>query len=205
LSKPKIQLRNITDFLQDSKMNLILGDLNLDYEKRRENSYQNRKIYDKWLEAITAFDFIQVVKEPTWERIHSNNVKTSILDHVYVDDMSAVETITVDKQPISNHSLVYVTSSGKEKKIKFSDIEYQCWKNYCAETLKTELKKIDFYNVSKGSAQQICNKLDHELGKIVDLLTPIVCKTVRNDRFEPSFITTAKKKLKNLQKKAKKK
>jgi hypothetical protein len=28
--------------------------------------------------------------------------------------------------------------------------------------------------VSKGSAQQICNKLDHELGKIVDLLTPIV-------------------------------
>ena len=91
------QLRNVTDFLQDSKVNIILGDLNLDYEKKRENSYQNRKIYDKWLEAITAFDFIQVVKEPTWERIHSNNVKTSILDHVYVDDMSAVETITVDK------------------------------------------------------------------------------------------------------------
>ena len=105
-------------------MNLILGDLNLDYEKRRENSYQNRKIYDKWLEAITAFDFIQVVKEPTWERIHSNNVKTSILDHVYVDDMSAVETITVDKQPISNHFLVYITSSGKEKRTKFSEIEY---------------------------------------------------------------------------------
>ena len=87
--------------------------------------------------------------------------------------MSAVDTITVDKQPISNQSLVYVTSSGKEKKTKFSDIEYQCWKNYCAETLKTELKKIDFYNVSKGSAQQICNKLDIELGKIVDFLGPV--------------------------------
>jgi hypothetical protein len=45
-------------------MNLSLGDLNLDYEKRRENSYQHRKIYDEWFEAITAFDFIQVVKEP---------------------------------------------------------------------------------------------------------------------------------------------
>ena len=74
LSKAKIQLKNVTDFLQDSKVNLILGDLNLDYEKRRENSYQNRKIYDKWLEAITAFDFIQVVKEPMWERIPNNNV-----------------------------------------------------------------------------------------------------------------------------------
>ena len=67
-------LRNVTDFLQDYKVNLILGDLNLDYEKRRENSYQHRRIYDEWLEAITAFDLIQIVKEPTWERIYNNNV-----------------------------------------------------------------------------------------------------------------------------------
>jgi hypothetical protein len=40
----------------------------------------------------------------------------------------------------------------------------------------------------------------------VDLLTPIMCKTVKNDRFVPSFITAEKKKrLKNLQKKAKRK
>ncbi len=57
----------------------------------------------------------------------------------------------------------------------------------------------------KGSAQQILNKLDHQLGKIVDLLKPIVCRTVRNDRFEPSFITNKKKKVKNLHKKAKNK
>jgi ArsR family metal-binding transcriptional regulator len=54
--------------------------------------------------------------------------------------------------------------------------------------------------VSKGSAQQICNKLDHELGKILDLLTPIVYKTVRNDKFEPIFIKL-KKNLKTLLKK----
>ena len=47
LSKAKIQLRNITDFLQDFKVNLFLSDLNLDYEKRRENSYQHTKIYDE--------------------------------------------------------------------------------------------------------------------------------------------------------------
>jgi len=69
-SKAKIQLRNITDFPQDSYMNQFLRDIN-----------------------------------------HNNNVQTSILDHVYVDDMSAVETIIVVKQLISDHSLVYVTSS----------------------------------------------------------------------------------------------
>jgi len=30
---------------------------------------------------------------------------TNILDHVFVDDMSAVKTIIVDKQPIGNHFL----------------------------------------------------------------------------------------------------
>jgi exonuclease III len=60
-SKAKIQLRNITDFLQDTKSNLNLSDLNIDFGKRRKNCYQLRKIYDEWLEAITAFDFIQVV------------------------------------------------------------------------------------------------------------------------------------------------
>jgi hypothetical protein len=58
-----------------------------------------------------------------------------------------METITVDKQPNSNHSLVYVTSSGKEKSTKFSDIKYQCWKNYSHETLKTELKKIFIFHL----------------------------------------------------------
>ena len=84
-SKAKIQLRNITDFPQDSYMNQFLGDIN-----------------------------------------HNNNVQTSILNHVYVDDMSAVETITVEKKLISNHSLVYVTSSEKEKRTEFSEIKYQC-------------------------------------------------------------------------------
>ena len=55
----------------------------------------------------------------------------SILDHVYVNDMSAVETKTVEKQPISDHSLVCVTRGGKEKRTKFSET--------CAE--RTILKK----------------------------------------------------------------
>jgi hypothetical protein len=39
LSKAKIQLRNVTYFLQDFKKNPILDDLNLNYEQKRENSY----------------------------------------------------------------------------------------------------------------------------------------------------------------------
>ncbi len=107
--------------------------------------------------------------------------------------MSAVETITVEKQPISDHSLVCVTSIEKKKRTKISEIEYQCWRHNSHQKLKEELKKIDFYILSIGIAQQICNKLEHELGNVVDLLTPIVCKTVRIDKFEPDFMTAEKK------------
>jgi hypothetical protein len=65
LSQAKIQLKRITNFLQDSAVNVIVGDFNLDYEKRRENSYQHRKVCNKLLEALTAFDFIQIVKKLT--------------------------------------------------------------------------------------------------------------------------------------------
>jgi hypothetical protein len=41
LSQAKIQLRNITNFLQDSLVNLIWGDLNLNYGKRKENNYSS--------------------------------------------------------------------------------------------------------------------------------------------------------------------
>jgi len=59
--------------------------------------------------------------------------------------------------------------------------------------LKEELKQIDYLTVSIGSVQQICSNLYHELGKIVDLFSPIVCITVRNNKFQPSFITVEKK------------
>jgi hypothetical protein len=80
-------------------MDQNLGNFNLDYEKKQ-------KIYDKWLKTFTALDFIQVVKETTWEKIHNNNnVQSSFLDHVFVDDLTALETITVDKQPIGYYSI----------------------------------------------------------------------------------------------------
>ena len=77
-------------------------------------------------------------------------------------------------------------------------MEYQYWKNYSQETLKTELQKIDLTSDLTGSAQQIGKKLDHVLGKVMDLLTPVLTKKVRCDKYEPSFVTAEKKELKKI-------
>ena len=46
-----------------------------------------------------------------------------------------------------------------------------------------KLFQTNFEKISTGSAQQ----LDHAFGKVLDLFAPIVTKTVRVDRFEPSY------------------
>ena len=42
-------------------------------------------------------------------------VQTSILDHIFLDDINVVENLSVEKQPVSNHSLVYLTSTGDKR------------------------------------------------------------------------------------------
>jgi hypothetical protein len=42
-SQSKIQLENITDFLQDSAVNLIVGDFNLNYEKKEKTTTSTEK------------------------------------------------------------------------------------------------------------------------------------------------------------------
>ena len=109
----KLQIKQITDFLSDGSTKIILGDFNLDYEKRNVHNYANRRIYDELLEAVTAFDLVQLVKEKTWARVYNNNdVRMSTLDHVYTNNIEGVETVTVLKQEISDHSLVMIETVG---------------------------------------------------------------------------------------------
>ncbi len=111
--------------------------------KKIENSYRHRQILNS-LKLLQLYISIQVVQESKCEWIYSNSVGTSILYQVYVDDINVVETITIEKQPISDYSLVCVISNEKVKGIKFSEIESQCKKNYSKQKLKWELENIDF-------------------------------------------------------------
>ena len=86
----KNQLKQITDFVDDSKKLMLLGDFNLDFNKAATQNYTNRRIYDELLEMTNAFDLDQFVKEVTWSRLYNGLVRESILDHVYVGDSTVI-------------------------------------------------------------------------------------------------------------------
>ncbi len=62
---------------------------------------------------VEAFDLKQIINEVTWERLHANELRTSILDHIYTNNLEAVNQVFVKKQETSDHSLILIETEGR--------------------------------------------------------------------------------------------
>ena len=171
------------------------------------HNYANRRIYDELLEAVTAFDLVQLVKEKTWARVYNNNdVRMSTLDHVYTNNIEGVETVTVLKQEISDHSLVMIETVGLVRERVKEYFTYVCWKNYSKEALLELIAKADTRSMEDKSAQVIADELDQLFGEICDVLLPVKVVIKRNNELIYSLkVIQMKRKLKNMYKRVKKK
>jgi hypothetical protein len=200
----KEMVKEVSDFVDENKTCIILGDLNLDYAKKNSPDYRNRAIYDEWLEMVEAFDLKQIINEVTWERLHANELRTSILDHIYTNNLEAVNQVFVEKQETSDHSLILIETEGRVSiNRKYKTLRYQNWRRYSKESLLVALRRESLGFNSEATAQQICDELDKVLGKIVDELTPTEEKQIRINATIPTHIQAKKRKLRNLHKKAK--
>jgi len=108
--------------------------------------YCHRAIYDEWLEMTVVFDLNQMVNEITWERLHNNELRSSIIDHVNTNNLESIKEVIVEKQEVSDHSLICVKTEGKLVTKKFQTMNYQNWKKYSKENLLKILqqKKFDY-------------------------------------------------------------
>ena len=200
----KDQLKTITDFIQDGKSIVMIGDFNLDYNKKDTSNYPQRRIYDELLETVTAFDFTQIIEEETWMRVYQGVVRSSILDHVYTNNLELIEHISIDKQVISDHCSVTITLCGLLREENENYYTYTCWKNYSQAKVAQELQKYDFGPVENKSAQVIADYLDHVIGTICDTL--LVVKTSKKKTSQKQYsqnVISMKEKLKNMFKRAK--
>ncbi len=153
---------------------------------------------------VEAFDLKQVVEEVTWERLHANEIRMSILDHIYANNQEVVKQVLVEKQETSDHSLILVEAEGTSSQSrKYTTLKYQNWIKYSKESLLAALQRESLGYNQGATAQQICDKLDKILGKAVDELTPTEERKIRINGTIPSHIQIKKRKLRNLHKRAK--
>ena len=79
---------------------VILVEFNLDFEKIYDDTYAHKNLFADFDDVLSDFNLIQVVDFVTWSRMFGTNVRSSVLDHVYVKDPVIIKKIFAVKNEI---------------------------------------------------------------------------------------------------------
>ena len=79
----------------------------------------------------------------TWSRMVGSNLRSSIIDHIYVKDPTLVQNITSLEPLFGDHMLVSFSIDGTKEDPVVT--KRRDWRRYSKEWLNDELKKVDWY------------------------------------------------------------
>jgi exonuclease III len=176
---------------------LIVGDFNLDYRKRNDVSYHLRHLYEEWITFEQEHQLLQMVDFATWQRTNGNQIISSILDHVYTNNISLIESVEEAGYVVGDHCPVITTLTRRSRSLT-STKTVRDWKKYSPELLLTELGKQS-WEIELESVQDFNDELEQRLMTVVDKLVPFVQKKIKRGQFSESpTITNLKRKKKNI-------
>ena len=87
---------------------VLLGDLNLDYNKRFDVNYTRESLFELFDSKLGELNLLQLVKFDTWSRQVGLVLRSSLLDHVYVNNVGLIKNITHSKSCFGDHELIIV-------------------------------------------------------------------------------------------------
>ena len=106
-----------------------MGDFNLDVNMTMMPDYP----YKIPLENLTDFanfnNLTQIVNFNTWSRTVNGTRKESLLDHVYVDDISLIQNLSYNEPTFGDHLLV-ITKLILRNVVEQKTITRRDWRNY---------------------------------------------------------------------------
>ena len=195
------QLEVIKNFFSNGKSSILLGDLNLDYNKKGHLNYNNHALSTLLDEFENECHLTQLVKFDTWRRVIRGELKTSLLDHVYESECGLVENIEEVSSSMSDHTPLLMTLALRTN--GFSEtIVVRNWSSYTPEKLQ-EMLREECWDIDCHGVQDFSNELEQKLMLILESLIPFEEKKIRNNNYtEPQWLSEMKRKRKNLFKNA---
>jgi len=176
---------------------IIMGDFNLDFKKKNDVSYHLRHLYEEWIVFEQEYQLLQMVDFATWQRTNGNQIINSILDHVYTNNISLIESVEEAGYVLGDHCPVITTLTRRSQSSTTSKT-VRDWKKYSPELLLTELRKQS-WEIEFESVQDFNDEFEQRLMTIVDKLVPFVQKRITKGQFSESpTITNLKRKKKNI-------
>ena len=74
----------------------IMGDFNLDAKMENRPDYDRKNLLEKISTLSLEKNLVQIVNFDTWSRVINGIKKSSILDHVYVNNVATISDITFE-------------------------------------------------------------------------------------------------------------
>ena len=103
--KFKLQLELIR--LAMTNETLLMGDFNIDFNKRYVVDYVHRFLFEDFDVALSNFGLEQLIVFVTWSRLVNNVYKSSLLDNVYSTNCTSISNIQSLKPIFGDHLLVH--------------------------------------------------------------------------------------------------
>ena len=158
---------------------ILIGDFNLD--AMRDLSNDNN--YKQPLEALNNFvlecNLFQNVNYPTWSLTINGIVKESLLDHIYVKNVTTIFETSFDIPTFGAHAIVMATLNYQCKiPTSIAPIQRRSWKDYSSLVLNELLSIFDALTVlslnENCNVQEMWNILENWITKACDACAPLV-------------------------------
>ena len=189
----KYQVNIIKNCLTDRT--IVLGDFNLDWNKRGCMNYPFRNYFNHWNDEMSGALAIQIVDFPTWSRTVNGILRESVIDHIYVQDPSAISELKGTKLIFGDHQMITFNINSDSTKDVYQI--RRSWLNYSKGMLCDMLSNEDWSEMS-DTVQGTWDIIENKLIKIVDIIAPEMA--FKNETScKPSITETIRKK-KNLRK-----
>lgn len=162
------QLKCIEDNITTNTV--LCGDFNLNFKMQHNENYSQRALYNELNSVLNRTDLTQIVRDCTWSRVVNNQLRESLLDHIYVTSRINHSQCENTKQVFGDHSLVAVEI--RINQIKEEPVFKRDWKNYSTDRLHQKLSQID-WNIDLESVQEFWNCFEALLVGVVDEIAPL--------------------------------
>ena len=156
--------------LASNSNTIIVGDLNLDYNRKHDVTYSHYNYFTAMETLVEKFNLIQIVNFDTWSRTILNEVKSSCIDHVYVNNPTSVKNLKFIIPPFGDHHLVTFTINYHAEKPP--NIYRRNWQKYTKEALNAKLV-LQNWSIDNDDVQGYWNCFESRLVRIVDELAPV--------------------------------
>ena len=181
---------------------IVLGDFNLDESKHNAVDYPRKDLFEELDNVFDPLNLIQLINFPTWQRIINNELRESILDHIYVNNPLIINQLSNIKPLIGDHLLIYFTILGQLEPPKIS--VKRNWRLYDKNLLIQRLNCVNF-DVTSQCPQALWNHFENSILPIIDELVPytefsnnITLQSTVVPRFIKTKISTRKRLLSKL-------